>query len=292
MHEMEPAVSALPAGGLHRGPGSRLFHVLLVLQRAWSEFLGLLLPVDCIVCGTEDTSLCRTCAAEVRASCLSPFRAEQQAPALTRPDGSVLLPVVAGGWYRNELAAVLLAFKNHGRTDVAAVLAGCLAAALVAAPERGLAVSRPLLLVPVPTSGRSFRRRGYDPLRLLLNRLVRSGALECVAVSSALCQRRRWPWQRTPQKGLGRAARRANVRSSLRVPRRKAAALAGFTLLIIDDVLTTGATLSEAARALESAGGVVAGAVVLAVTRSPRNDSEPAGNSQPTGRRNNGPKEK
>ena len=61
----------------------------------------------------------------------------------------------------------------------------------------------------------------------------------------------------------------------MRVPEWKRHRVAGRTCIIVDDVLTTGATLSEAARALHLAGALVAGAVVLAATRPP-DSADPA----------------
>jgi orotate phosphoribosyltransferase len=72
------------------------------------------------------------------------------------------------------------------------------------------------------------------------------------------------------QKGLGRGARSQRVRGSVRVRRGPGAPqLRGQPCIIVDDVLTTGATVAEAARALRLAGAVVQGAVVLAATRPP-----------------------
>ena len=82
------------------GPG-RMLHGFL---KAWAEVAALLFPVDCICCGVEDTVLCAACARRIRLLCKSPFRAEQQAPALVETDGSVKLGVVPAGAYRDELA--------------------------------------------------------------------------------------------------------------------------------------------------------------------------------------------
>nr|WP_306294152.1 phosphoribosyltransferase family protein [Paenarthrobacter nitroguajacolicus] len=71
------------------------------------------------------------------------------------------------------------------------------------------------------------------------------------------------------QKGLGRGERARRVRGSMRVRRGRGKELRGRRCILVDDVLTTGATLAEAARAVTLAGGVVSGAVVLAATRPP-----------------------
>ncbi len=97
-------------------------------------------------------------------------------------DGSVLLPVVAAGAYRAELAQCLLSFKSHGQGRLAGELARGLARALHAAAGR----AQGLVLVPVPTSAAAFRKRGFSPVHLLLRRLVRADAIPGFTVADAL----------------------------------------------------------------------------------------------------------
>ena len=263
---------------------------------AAAELLALAAPVDCVCCGAEDAALCGTCERRVRLLTLSPFRAEGQAPALMDMDGSVLLPVVAAGSYRGELAQTLLSFKSHGQGRLGEVLAKGLARALRSA----LGEAEALCLVPVPTSSSAFRKRGFSPVHLLLKRLRLQREFPALTLADAL--RRAPPLAvagrsaRAPllgrsaflgqgaasgmprglpggQKGLGRGARAQRVRGSMRaragirgIP---SPDLRGRPCIIVDDVLTTGATLAEAARALREAGAVVRGAVVLAATRPP-----------------------
>ncbi|XTR53479.1 ComF family protein [Pseudarthrobacter sp. So.54] len=99
-----------------------------------------------------------------------PFRAEAQAPALMDVDGSVLLPVVAAGTYRAELAQTVLSFKRHGQRQLAVVLSIGLARAIKAAAGQ----TPGLLLVPVPTSSRAYRKRGFSPVHVLLDRIGRT----------------------------------------------------------------------------------------------------------------------
>ena len=94
---------------------------------AAAEVLALAAPVDCVCCGAEDLALCGGCERQVRLLMRTPFRAEAQAPALMDVDGSVLLPVVAAGAYRAELAQALLSFKKHGQGQLAGVLSKGLA---------------------------------------------------------------------------------------------------------------------------------------------------------------------
>jgi len=72
------------------------------------------------------------------------------------------------------------------------------------------------------------------------------------------------------QAGLGAAARSANLDGALRVRRRHRALPAGAVAVLVDDVVTTGSTLTEAARALEAAGVVLLGAATVAAAADPR----------------------
>ena len=219
----------------HRGSYSRpLARLCDRTAEAAAEVLALAIPADCVCCGAEDSALCGVCSRKLRLLTLRPFRAEAQAPALMDMDGSVLLPVVAAGAYRAELAQCLLSFKSHGQARLGGELARGLARALHAAagPDQGL------VLVPVPTSAAAFRKRGFSPVHLLLRRLVRGNEIPGFIVADALRKtvpspRNRMPpalpqpdWLRAGrkgdrsltggQKGLGRGARARRVRGSMR----------------------------------------------------------------------------
>jgi predicted amidophosphoribosyltransferase len=253
----------------HRGEyRTRVLKMADQLAAAWAELLALAVPVDCVCCGAEDRCLCVACERQVRRLTSRPFRAEGQAPALMEVDGGIILPVVAAGVSREELAQALLSFKSHGQPQLKSVLAKGLGGALTAATGGMDAV----LLVPVPSSAGAFVKRGFSPVHLLLRALAGRGLLGGTPVLDVLRKSRRHDVaERLPggQKGLGRGARARRVRGSMRVGGWKGKSVAGRRCVIVDDVLTTGATLSEAARALHLGGAIVAGAVVLAATRPP-----------------------
>jgi len=208
---------------------------------AWS----VLFPVDCAGCGQHDRALCPDCRAALLPT-----------PALHSTPGG--LEVWCGLRYEGPVRRVLLALKEQERTDVAPALATSLAAAVAAAaPPPGAAIAA------VPSSRAAYRRRGFDPVALLARRAgLRSQRVLRHARGTA------------PQKSLGVADRAANVRGALAATRQ----LEGRAFLIVDDVLTTGATLDEAAGAVRAAGGVVVGAATLAFTprRHPTSDTAPA----------------
>jgi ComF family protein len=209
-----------------------------MLRDALLDALALVLPVECAGCGAPDRSLC--------AACLASLRAEPARHAL--PDGT---PVVCALDYAGAVRRAILALKENGRTDVARALAEPLARAM-ALGSASVTPGARIETLPVPTSRSAFRRRGYDPVALL----VRRAGVRPVA---ELAHTRR----ATQQKHLAVDQRASNRAGSLRARR----PLAGRRFLLVDDVLTTGATLAEAARAVRAEGGEVVAAATLAYTQ-------------------------
>jgi len=103
------------------------------------------------------------------------------------------------------------------------------------------------LVVPVPTTQRRMRERGYNQAELLARAFAaRTGRTVLPALRRASAA--------ASQTALQPAARRANVAGSFRVARELKAALPGRHLLLVDDVLTTGATTLECGATLVAAG--------------------------------------
>jgi predicted amidophosphoribosyltransferase len=264
-----------PWAALHRGEHEAgLLRLIDWLAGALVDLLALAVPVDCVCCGAEDSTLCPSCAGRIRQLTRQPLRAESGAPALMDVAGTIMLPVVAAGVYRDELAQGLLSFKRHGQHQLGRSLGRALAGAVRAAVPDGSG----FLLIPVPTSTAAYVHRGFSPVHLLLKEAVRQ--LPGIGVADVLAKTAApGPLLGTHgsggrkgaggQKGLGRGARSRRVRGSMRLRRGARALVAGRPCIIVDDVLTTGATVGEAARALHLAGANVRGAVVLAATRPP-----------------------
>ncbi|EMY33042.1 amidophosphoribosyltransferase [Arthrobacter crystallopoietes BAB-32] len=207
---------------------------------------------------------------------MRPYRAEAGAESLPLTGSGLddVLPVVAAGRYRRELSQAVLAFKNHGRTDLAPVLAPAFAGAVQEAVA--LANGGRVFLVPVPSRTSSRRRRGYDPMDMLLRRLQRAGLLppdvqirRVVQVRTPLRSLIQGVLPGTSQKSLGRSGRRRNVAFSMRLKSSAASSVAGVHCIVVDDVLTTGATLAELTRVLVAAGAQVDAGAVLAATTAP-----------------------
>lgn len=208
--------------------------------------LDLLLPRSCAGCEVAGPALCDGC----RILLVSGARLVRPTPC---PRG---LPAVAACLpYEGVAQRLLLAHKEHGQLHLTRPLGQALA---VAAQLHDLPAS--LVVCPVPSSRRAVRQRGHDHAL----RLARAAGLG--AVRPLLKPAR----PVADQSGLSTAQRAVNLRGAL-VARR----WAGPPVLIIDDVVTTGATLVEAARALTAAGHRVVGAAVVAATTR-RSDNGPS----------------
>ena len=221
----------------------------------------LLLGAACHGCGEPSWGICPRCRAAVSGHGCFRTRPEPC------PDGFPITVTTAP--YDAIMRRLISAHKERGALGLTPFLSGRLAAAvgtIAAAAETG---SRPIVLVPVPSARSAVRRRGFDATwamaagaarRLRGDRDVRAGRL--------LAQLR--PVQ--DQAGLGAVERAANLRGGFR-----ASNVAGDALVIIvDDVVTTGASLSEAARALSVSGVPVLAAATVAATERRRTSARHA----------------
>lgn len=206
----------------------------LALRAAAQEALSFWLPIACAGCGRLDVPLCPACRAEL-------------AP---RPSTRVLAggeAVLCALPFTGVVARCVRAVKEEGRTGLARDLAPALAALLDVVPPAAVVTT-------VPTRRAAFRRRGFVVVELLVRRAGRRPA--------RVLRLRRVP---RDQRGLGREARRRNLSGAL-----VARGVRGRPVVVVDDVVTTGATLAEAIRALRAAGAEPVRAVALAHTPSRR----------------------
>lgn len=195
-------------------------------------------------------------------------------------------PCAASGRYAGALARAVAAYKDHDRRDLAPLLGRLAATALDAALAGHPAYTSelvsgggPVLVVPTPSSRAALRRRGDAPLRRVARRATLGYAPSEVVVLEVLRLRR----SVQDQAGLGAAARSANLEHAMEAVPHTAERLVGGLCVVLDDVVTTGATLAEAARALRAAGAreVVAAVVCATARRTPGTTSRPPGTSQP-----------
>jgi ComF family protein len=193
---------------------------------------------------------CQRCALEVPAG-------QTDCGACLR-DPPPFLRSVAAFDYAPPWDHLIARFKFHAALDLGAVFADRVAAATRAAGER------PTLLLPVPLGEARLRERGYNQAWELARRVGR--ALQIRADARLLLRVRETPHQIA----LPLDRRAANVSGAFAVEPRRRGELAGQTVALIDDVMTTGATAAEAARVLLAAGA--AQVQVWVVARTPRPD--------------------
>ena len=210
--------------------------------------LDLILPLECGGCGAPSTRWCDACAAELV------VRADQ--PHLLNPRVDPEVPVFALGRYAGARRQAILAAKEHGRGDLVVPLARALAVGVHRLLAWGM-VETPLTLVPAPTRRSAARRRGGDPVARIAGAAV--AAHPDIAVVRAL----RMTALTRDSVGLGTSARERNIAGRVRL-RRGWATAAGAEVVLVDDIVTTGATARESVRVLHAAGARVAAVLTIA----------------------------
>ena len=223
--------------------------------------VDLVLPRRCGGCRRAGPALCPACTRVLSAGA-------ERVPGSWLDPGAP--PTTSAGPYRGRVRAAVLAWKG-GRHDLTPVLGAALAGAVVLALDGDAGPPGPdptadVLLVPVPSSRAARRTRGAaltEDLTTSCARVLAATGTEGVA----LAPRRSLVLTRPvrDQVGLGAAARAANLRGA----HRASPALAGRWCVLVDDVVTTGATLGDAAGAVAACGGRVVAAATLAATTAP-----------------------
>ncbi len=223
-------------------------------------------PPRCIACGEEvetEKALCGPCWSEawfISAPCCDGCAA----PLPGADDGERLLcddctteprPWSAGRAvvvYSGTGRRITLALKHGDRLDIAGPVGRWMAAA-----ARDILADSDLI-APVPLHWTRLFRRRYNQAALLAD-VVGAGAGRMVAPDLLLRRRRT-----IMQKGMTREERMDNQRTAITVNPKRLSAIAGKRILLVDDVMTTGATLSACAEACHAAGAAVVKIVVFA----------------------------
>ncbi|MFD9163990.1 ComF family protein [Streptomyces sp. NPDC059558] len=230
------------------------------MRRWWQELAGLVLPVDCAGCGAVRVLVCAGCREALGGAGAGPVRPSP------RPVG---LPAVwAAAVYEGGVRGLLLAHKERGALPLAGVLGAALAAAVLAGGTGGPGGTGEVALVPVPSARRQVRARGHDPARRIA--LAAAGRLRRAGVPARVAPVLGLRRAVADQAGLGARQRRENLAGALAVRRGGRRLVDGARIVLVDDLITTGATLAEAARAVraegpaEGPGAVLRAAVVAA----------------------------
>ena len=214
----------------------------------WSKFLDLLFPPRCAFCGAlldGENGVCPACEAALRGL---------EGPGLRALDFG---PCAAAFYYEGMVRQGVHGLKFQGRRQSAAVFARYMAET---AAEHFSGQFDAVTFVPVSEKRR--KQRGYDQARLLSEAMAALWGVEAEAVLEKIRDN-------PAQSGLADArARRENVRDAYRV--KPGAAVKGRRFLLVDDVVTTGSTMSACAAALRSAGAAGVAGCALASTGAGR----------------------
>ncbi|MFD0441287.1 ComF family protein [Streptomyces chartreusis] len=261
----------------------------------WQDLTDLVLPAECGGCGRPRTVLCPECRAVLSGTAPSRVRP------VPEPSG---LPVVhAAARYEDEARAVLLAHKERGALALAAplgtALAGAVRAGLRDARADGRDVSgravrslggqarafgaeagrstggagAPVLLVPVPSARGAVRARGHDPARRIA--LAAASQLRRTGTPARVLAVLRQGRAVADQSGLNSRQRLDNLAGALTVaPEGGRLLVGGGPVVLVDDLMTTGASLAEAARALRAAMATGAAAGSRALERAETSGGE------------------
>ena len=194
----------------------------------------LVLPRTCAGCGLPGAVLCVSCATRLTAPRLAtPRRFPWGFP-----------PTVAAGAYAGPVRPAVLAFKERGRTELAGPLGAALALA-VAVVTSAVPGRAPVVLVPVPSSRAALRARGRDHVRELTGRAVRE--LRAAGMPATQGRLLRRVGRVRDSAGLSAVQRRGNLAGTFALAGTRPA---GCLLVLVDDVVSSGATLTEAAAVL------------------------------------------
>lgn len=274
MGSRAPVTTAEPRHGTP--PREPLRALLTAVHEVALDLLSIVWPCACVVCERPDRTLCRECRARLVAPSNRPLR-------VTTAGG---LQVCTAGPYADALRAVLVGFKHQDLTRLVKPLGMRLCIPLSDALRRAPRGTPPLI-VTAPSRPERVRERGYRPVDWMVRealgehrrrarrarRAPRSepsipapgtpapGTASPIHIVGALSAR----WGRTGQVGLSADERRRNA-ALVRVPLRMRGRLRGRNVILVDDIVTTGATLEGCVDALAAAGARVVGLVTLCAT--------------------------
>lgn len=243
---------------------NKLFHkYALILQKLGIFFLDTLFPISCLSCGKENDWLCPACEAQIT------LRSDQTCPICektTTPDGRTCFAcrkkafldgmVVASSYQQAIISHAVHLFKYNFIPELHLPLGKILARAIL---QTELAL--PEMIIPIPLHSRRLRWRGFNQSTLLARYLSENLLANCeIPLEENILRRIRWTKPQMKIKDFHQ--RRKNLSSAFSVS--SPDMIKNKTILLVDDVATTGSTIFECARVLKKAGAKEVFAVVIA----------------------------
>ncbi|OAA19729.1 putative amidophosphoribosyltransferase [Frankia sp. EI5c] len=263
-------MTATPAIRPAIGPAVRPASLPRRLQELLAVLVDLMLPRSCAGCGRSGYAACARCAAALAGPPVlaapgptaSPGRRGHDARRPLRPPPRG----VAAAPFEGTTRVLLLAYKERGRLDLAHILGAALARAVAAVTRehRRRSRSATVVVVPVPTTPAARRRRGFDHVARLAE--IAARALTRSGTPARVSRVLRVLRPGLDQAGLGAAARRRNRSGAFAVRPGARPRTWPEIVVVVDDIVTTGATLAEAVRALRVAGWAPVGTAAVAAT--------------------------
>lgn len=215
------------------------------MRKSLYPFLDLIYPKRCPGCHKPAVSICQSCKI---------FWEKPPISIKLNKNSVSVLSVFSVAQYRNEVRAILLAYKEDGEREAGKVLTEALLQA-----RRGIINHSVCTFVPIPSNPKSVRRRGRDFMLDLCNQVaIQSGdkVLSIMKVKRDV----------QDQSKLNERERSQNLVGAFDCTPKNLKLLVKFPIILVDDLLTTGATLREAQRALRQRGVIPFGAITAAHT--------------------------
>ena len=202
------------------------------------KFIEFIAPDECIVCKKEGSCLCETCASSMleykKPACMYCNELNHDGRVCRRcRRGHDVYKASIAYRYKGVVKDLINLMKYKGRRSVARQLA-------LGLPK--LAMNESTIITYVPSDGSARRRRGFDQARLIAKHYARTNRGAC---TNALARSKH-----ERQVGKTRQARFENVKGNFTATK----SMQGAVVILVDDVVTTGATVSECARVLKLAG--------------------------------------
>ncbi len=230
-------------------------------MKALESFLSRLAPYDCINCGDEGALLCTSCipllGSRLTSKCIGCYIPTLDFSVCRSCFPKIQIDHVFPAFaYKGAAKNFIHEFKFEGKRGAAKEIANLL--------ELPIGVTKQTIVVHTPTSTRRVRERGYDQAKLLAKAIAARHDLIYIPMLIRISNNR--------QLGALRRERFKNIEGAYRV---KGSYAKDAHILLVDDVVTTGATLAEAARTLRAAGATCVDANFPSPTPSPSNLGAP-----------------